>query len=363
MLLRIKDYVCDPQKFEKALVKSCAILTLRNMDETSISMIQPTIRLTLTDLRVKNSSVMNRGNRMTKQGALIGNSLCFDTTSQTSIDFKEHDTPLQKIRKTVEDYRQGVQSEDDLIVGNKSIFHTLILGEPVLSIGEHEEKVFYDLLRQGTGVITDEQNDVFLDQICSVTGVVIEAGEITNLGQNTRMFRLFLLTTRLQIAVVKVMERVVMFPGQNGKQKNVAGKLERIRQRLLAQRLTVARDPQTVVDKKDTVFIKCLHLQYDGFDELNKVHNFNTSSSRVVIRDCNMLQSLHKCLLNGILFAEGTGCALSYKALMSTGETDTDQICRAYAKALVQSKIKIYHLLNRYDDERALCEEMISNCR
>ncbi|ORM41982.1 uncharacterized protein BXIN_1061 [Babesia sp. Xinjiang] len=366
ILLRIKDYLQDPQKFEKALVKSCALLTLRNVDETLLGMIEPTTRLTVTSLSVKNSVSLNRGNRFAEQGTHIGNCLCFETTLQSRIDVKERDTPLQKIRKTVSDYQNGalkgnadVNDGDQVLGGRKSIFHTLILGEPALSISPHDEDSFIELIRCHTDRMDEHHEELFLDQICSVTGIVVEAGEIINVGKNLRYFRLFMLTTQLKIAVVKVVERVVLLPSHNGQPQNVCVKLERIRRRLLSQRLTIARAPGTTAKKQDSLFVICMNLLYDGFDEVNEVYNFNTTTSRMVVRDCVMLKELHKRLYDGIVFAEGAGYALSYNALKGTGETESDHDCRAYARAVAQAKIKISHLLNRDSEDVALCEEIM----
>ncbi|CDR94280.1 hypothetical protein, conserved [Babesia bigemina] len=354
ILLRIKDYQQDPQRFEKALVKSCALLTLRNIDETIMGMIKPTTRLIVSSLTVKNSGESRRYNTLTESSAHIGNYLCFETSTQSRLDIKERDTPLQQIRKTVAEFQKGIKNgaangadSDAAKGGAKSIFHTLILGEPALSISVHSEQEFFDILQQGGNQSAYESGELFIDQVCSLTGLVIEAGEIVNMGRDTRAFRFFVLTTRFQLAVIKVSERAVLLPTHSGTHENACGKLERIRRRLLAQRITVARAPEKPTRKKEALLIACLHLQYAGYDEAHNVYNFNTTSSRLQTR-------LH----NGLVFAEGTGFALSGNALRAAGDTQLDRHCRLFAKSIAQTKLKVCHLLHTSVEDVKVCEEM-----
>ncbi|GBE60558.1 Casein kinase II subunit beta, putative [Babesia ovata] len=365
ILLRIKDYQQDPKRFEKALVKSCALLTLRNIDETIMGMIKPTTRLTLSSLTVKNSGEARRYNTLTESSAHIGNYLFFETSTQSRLDIKERDTPLQQIRKTVAEFQKGIKNgaasgadNDTGKGGAKSIFHTLILGEPALSISVHSEQEFFDTLQQGSEQTAKQSGELFIDQVCSLTGVVIEAGEIINMGRDTRAFRFFVLTTRFQLAVIKVSERAVLLPTHSGTHENACGKLDRIRRRLLSQRITVARAPEKPTRKKEALFIACLHLQYAGYDEAHKVYNFNTTSSRITIHDCAILQQLQTRLHNGLVFAEGTGFALSGNALKAAGDTQLERHCRLFAKSVAQTKLKVCHLLHTSAEDATVCEEM-----
>ncbi|GIX63059.1 casein kinase II subunit beta, putative [Babesia caballi] len=365
ILLRIKDYLQDPQKFENALIKSCALVTLRSVDETVMGMVKPTTRLTLTSLVVRNAAAARRENRLTERGAHIGNYLCFETTTQSRMDLKERDTPLHQIRTTVAEYQKGAknadtkEADDELVMGGpKSIFHTLILGEPALSISPHNEREFFELMRRPSEEPESQGSEMFLDQVCSLTGVVLEASEISTAGRDARFFRFFVLTTRFKIAVIKVMERVVMIPTQEGTQQNACAKLERVHRRLLAQRLTLAAAPKTAPKKKETLFLACVNLQYAGFDEDHGLYNFSTSSSKIVLRECAILQKLQARLHDGLVFAEGKGYALSRRALAAAGDDEMGGDCRAFARELAKAKLKVCRIQNSGADDVALCEEL-----
>ncbi|KAK1936271.1 hypothetical protein X943_002460 [Babesia divergens] len=370
ILLRIKDYLQDPLNFQKSLVKSCALLTIKNVDETVMSMIRPGSRLKITDLIVQNTSTVNRPHSAMPCKSYIGNYLSFHSTMRSRMDIKDRDTPLNQIRHAVSAYKQGVkgstnQGDDGAVaLGEaKSIFRTLILGEPALSISSHNETEFFDLLHERASESDDYTDEMFLDQFCNVTGVLLDVGDIINVGENWRFFRFFILTTCFKIVAVKVAARCPYPSTNEGAQQNACALLAHTHRRLMAQKLTIAKAPEANSKKNKCIFVVYMNLQYAGFDHPHSVYNFNTTAGRVVMKESQILQKLQTRMQDGLIFTHGTGNALSYDAVAALGDKDIDRDCRAFTRCLARAKLKIYHLLNSGGEDVKLCEDVLANIR
>lgn len=364
MLLRITDYLRDPQSYQKALVKSCAVLTLKNLDESILSMLKPGSRIKISNLIVQNSSSFNGCNgNLNRNNQHIGNYLNFYSTAQSRMDIKDKDTPLQNIRDTISDCMKGglvnAEGSEMAAVGNRSIFRTLILGEPALSVRSQNEEEFFELMQKENEESGDVYNEMFLDQYCNVTGVLLDASDIVATGSGWFFFRLFILTTCFKIATIRISGKSNYPPvAEAGHTRNPPAVLEHARKRILSQRLTITIGAESINKKPRNMFVTYMNIQYSGYDEKCGVYNFQTTANKLAMRESIILKRLQSRMNETVVFPHDTGYTINYKAVTVLGDTDIDKNCRVFTKALARAKLKVCQLLNSGAEVVKLCEEV-----
>ncbi|UKK00684.2 hypothetical protein MACK_000758 [Theileria orientalis] len=157
---------------------------------------------------------------------------------------------------------------------DKNEFSQILFNKlPTLSLPEDSND-----LNEFNSIIYERDATIpFLGQICDMNGVVLHVGELES-SQKYCFLRFFMLTTKLQLACVKVNYKNHI---QQNDKLSICSEIRSVEKRLKSLVVKFDYEGKGPKDEETNMFHCVYNTQYTGYDGENGIHNFQTGCEHV----------------------------------------------------------------------------------